>query len=136
MKKLTTIEMIGELIKDRNKKFESKNCIGERTVCSFEKGHNNEIFLYYEDGTEEPITMSYGVSGSGGVLDWFWEEVGQTDWSKVAIDTKVLVSDNGATWEKRYFSKYENNEIVTWGDGSTSWSATYEISWKYAKLAE
>ena len=61
------------------------------------------------------------------------------DWSKVAVDTPILVSDSGKSWCKRYFAKYENGKVYTFDDGRTSWSVTgkFENSpWKYAKLAE
>ena len=61
------------------------------------------------------------------------------DWSKVAVDTPILVRDSGENaWRKRYFAKYEYNTVYAWCEGATSWSAdsgnvTY---WKFAKLAE
>lgn len=61
------------------------------------------------------------------------------DWSKVPVDTPILVSDDDDTWYKRYFSKYENEKIYAWSDGCTSWSACnkdYVTKWRYAKLAE
>lgn len=59
------------------------------------------------------------------------------DWSKVPIDTKILVSNNKEEWFKRHFAKYENEKIYAWADGKTSFSAEYcndVISWDYAKL--
>lgn len=59
------------------------------------------------------------------------------DWSKVPVDTKILVSDNGKTWFKRYFDKYENGKIYAWVDGKTSFSVRNNddvIGWEYAKL--
>ena len=61
------------------------------------------------------------------------------DWSKVSVDTKVLVSDNGNTWYKRHFAKYENGSVHVFPDGRSSF--TTEVSdiiypWKYAKLYE
>ena len=61
------------------------------------------------------------------------------DWSKVEVDTKLLVSNNGTQWDKRYFAKCEDDKIYCFMHGATSWSikADFEISiWKYAKLAE
>lgn len=62
------------------------------------------------------------------------------DWSKVAVDTPILVRDNEyGIWRRRYFAKYEDNTVYTWYGGVTSWSA-YSSSdmsnWKFAKLAE
>ena len=61
------------------------------------------------------------------------------DWSKVPVDAKVLVSDNGDTWYKRHFAKYENGSVHVFPDGRSSF--TTEVSdiiypWKYAKLYE
>lgn len=60
------------------------------------------------------------------------------DWSKVAIDTKVTVSDEGQYWYKSYFAKYEDGKIFVFPQGGTSWSKndSRPLAWKYAKLAE
>lgn len=62
------------------------------------------------------------------------------DWSKVAVDTPILVRDNEyGIWRRRYFAKYEDNTVYAWQGGATSWSA-YSSSdmsdWQLAKLAE
>lgn len=60
------------------------------------------------------------------------------DWSKVAVDTPILVRDSKEeAWRKRYFAKYENNTVYAWGNGATSWSADCSNTtvWKFAKLA-
>lgn len=62
------------------------------------------------------------------------------DWSKVAVDTPILVRDSECDeWEKKHFAKYENGLVYTWSCGKTSWSVGNECSltpWEYAKLAE
>lgn len=60
------------------------------------------------------------------------------DWSKVAVDTPILVRDYKENeWRKRYFAKYEDNTVYAWHGGATSWSADGSIAyWKFAKLAE
>ena len=61
------------------------------------------------------------------------------DWSKVAVDTPILVRDSeGSVWRNRYFAKYENGKVYTWLGGATSWSVySGEVTdWKFAKLAE
>ena len=62
----------------------------------------------------------------------------EVDWSKVAVDTPILVRDrDGDAWRPRYFAKYENDQICTWGNGATSWSGDGSMScWNEAKLAE
>lgn len=62
------------------------------------------------------------------------------DWSKVPVDTKILVRDSeDGRWKRRHFARYENNMIFAWNSGCTSYSANryYNVlTWKYAKLAE
>lgn len=61
----------------------------------------------------------------------------QIDWSKVKVDTRVLVKDfNEDGWAKRYFAKYEGGRVYAWEDGTTSWSQHSTMPWKFAKLYE
>ncbi len=74
-------------------------------------------------------------------LEWMQEEYEEAkepkvDWSKVEVDTPILVSKNGEDWYKRYFAKYKGNIILAFDVGSTSWSANGTTVWRYAKLAE
>lgn len=70
---------------------------------------------------------------------WLLEdyEEPEVDWSKVEVDTPILVRDNeNGIWKRRYFAKYENRVVYTWSDGRTSWNEVVVIGWKFAKLAE
>ena len=59
------------------------------------------------------------------------------DWSKVEVDTPILVRDyEGQEWARKYFAKYENETIYAWDSGRTSWTGDGVTEWKYAKLAE
>lgn len=64
----------------------------------------------------------------------------QVDWSRVPVDTPILVRDSESSeWKRRYFAKYKNNMVYAWEAGATSWSAgspAHMTDWKYAKLAE
>lgn len=64
----------------------------------------------------------------------------QVDWSKVPVDTPILVRPTEEhAWIHRYFAKYENGSVYAWEQGATSWSVerpAYVCDWKYAKLAE
>lgn len=62
------------------------------------------------------------------------------DWSKVSVDTKILVRDSeNEAWRKRHFAKFENGKIYTWNDGRSSFT-TFEPEltswWNQGKLAE
>lgn len=62
----------------------------------------------------------------------------EVDWSKVAVDTPVLVKPcSDEYWCRRYFAKYEDGCVYTFSNGTTSWSSNGSItSWNFAKLAE
>lgn len=68
------------------------------------------------------------------------EYIGIVDWSKVAVDTPILVKDDCEDeWVKSYFASYKNGEVRAWMGGRTSFSVknkTDTFGWKYAKLAE
>lgn len=74
-----------------------------------------------------------------GVID-IAEELGIVDWSKVKVDTPVLVKDyKSNSWKKRYFAYFQDDKVYAWGHGSTSWSSGRSgcvTPWTYAKLAE
>lgn len=68
------------------------------------------------------------------------EELGIVDWSKVPVDTPILVKGlKIAEWQNRYFAFFKDGKVHAWCSGSTSWSCKNNIdvsSWDYAKLAE
>ena len=69
----------------------------------------------------------------------YYEEP-ETDWSKVEVDTPILVRFNeDKDWDRRYFAKYENGLVYAWSNGITSWTAFDNddvTAWPYAKLEE
>lgn len=68
------------------------------------------------------------------------EELGIVDWSKVAVDTPILVRDfENMKWGKRHFAFFKDGKVHTWNGGVTSWTCENPncvMSWVYAKLAE
>ena len=85
---------------------------------------------------------STNYSCTHNVREWLDSEyvAPPVDWSKVAVDTPILVRDSiEESWRKRYFAKYEDNTVYAWSGGSTSWSTCGSsdiANWKMAKLAE
>ena len=72
-------------------------------------------------------------------LMWLLKEYEEpeVDWSKVKVDTPILVKDHeDREWLKRYFAKYEDGYVYAWGNGCTSWNADNMYAWNYTKLAE
>lgn len=60
----------------------------------------------------------------------------EIDWSKVPIDTKVLVSEDNKNWYRRYFAGIlcKTNCPQVFANGADSWSNSLTESWKYIKL--
>jgi len=77
-----------------------------------------------------------------GCTDWLFSEYEEpeVDWSKVKVDTPILVRNNeDKEWVNRYFAKIEDGKVYAWVCGATSWTVDdeYDVTfWKYAKLAE
>ena len=108
---------------------------------------NNFCSTFLEPHILKPIGLSCGdlTCGMCCVLQLAWLTKGgdpkkpETDWSKVKIDTPILVRDSEAEdWYKRYFAKFKDGKVYTWSYGRTSWNSDDDatINWKYAKLAE
>lgn len=65
------------------------------------------------------------------------EYLGIVDWSKVKVDTPIIVRNDGCVWVRRYFAEYKNGKVRTYFNGATSWSSDGRMgSWDCAKLAE
>ena len=69
---------------------------------------------------------------------WLDEEyqAPEVGWSKVAVDTPILVSTNGQDWNHRHFAEYRDGMVYAFDDGATSWTSNEKTRWPYAKLAE
>ena len=105
-----------------------------------------EESLYYlwlkDEKTQEVIEDNLTLDE---ILQMDFEEIVDVDWSKVSVDTKILVSEDGEDWYRRYFAKYEGGIIYAFPDGLSSFTARYKpeyggyrrvCAWKYAKLYE
>ena len=73
---------------------------------------------------------------------WLLEDYEEPDpdWSKVAVDTPILVRQGEeGEWIRRHFAKYEGGIVYTWKDGHTSWTVSHDkevTGWNFSKLAE
>lgn len=89
---------------------------------------------YYDlkNNLHEELSTNYYMSK---IAELDFEEV--VDWSKVPVDTKILVSNFGTKQYKAYFAKYEDGKIYAWDSGRTSFTAGFENNmacWDYVKL--
>lgn len=68
----------------------------------------------------------------------------EIDWSKIPLDTPVLVSNDKKIWVRRHFATpaLKNDDcftVRTFADGKTEWSSEerdFCERWRYAKLEE
>ena len=73
------------------------------------------------------------------VIEWLNEEYVESpvDWSKVPIDTPILVRDyENQEWKKRHFAGLNpGGKVMGWEEGTTSWTSNARVRWIFAKLA-
>lgn len=100
-------------------------------------------FRYYNHNyfrTEEKAQKYANVLETERQLKKFADEHnGEIDWSKVPIDTAVLISVDNKNWFNRYFAGVnEKGQPTVFCYGATQWSNGYEepCHFKYIKLAE
>ena len=113
---------------------ECRFCKGERKMkYIIELDEIPNTGLYKARGAN---TLVFDKKGINRILKPYEEEP-EVDWSKVEVDTPILVRDYECEkWAKRHFAKYEDGEVYTWTSGNTSWTTEGQMAWKYAKLAE
>lgn len=64
------------------------------------------------------------------------EELGIVDWSKVPVDTPVLVRDSEwDAWKIAHFARCREGHIFVWEKGKTSYTTKRTEMFRYAKLA-
>ena len=69
--------------------------------------------------------------------DYEEPEEPKIDWSKVEVDTPILVRDGeDEEWNKQHFAECDGKVVCAWRGGKTSWTEDCVMGWKYAKLAE
>lgn len=117
------LENIGVLNPDKLAVIDGKPCMCQETECNMCELRSVESCCV--DRTDNWLFSEYKEP--------------EVDWSKVKVDTQILVKKNISNgWKPRYFAKFENGYVYSFADGKTSWSAreSETIAWGYAKLAE
>lgn len=101
--------------------------------------HTNKVVDCIDIDCED---CKFNISNNGCAMEkWLNSEYvepekEEVDWSKVPIDTKILVSDDEINWYRRYFAGIDKytNERLAWADGATSWANRSTMPWKHVKL--
>ena len=101
-------------------------------------------FAKYEDGTVYAWNDGSTSWSACRMYDYKYaklaedEKKPEIDWSKVKVDTPILVRDSKDNkWLERYFAKFEDGLVYAWLGENTSYDACGQVAkWKYAKLTE
>ena len=96
---------------------------------------NSNSILELIDSEDDYATIEEGVYLID-IINGEFEEY--LDWTKVPVDAKVLVSNDGKDWIKRHFAKYEDEYVYTCRNGLSSFTTEKDdvYRWNYAKLHE
>lgn len=107
---------------------------GKKYACS--DGGNYEVSMFKDnmfDSRGVAITEKYTLYQ---LLKMDFEEV--IDWSKIPVDTKVLVSNDGKKWHKRHYLEYVDNLFLhtTFIDGKSEFTNNKndKCYWRFCKL--
>ena len=103
-----------------------------------------DITFMYCDGEKYPFVSNFNTLVAEDLLTdrnyiAIEDYIDTIDWSKVPVDTPVLVRDyNKETWKHRYFAKYEDGAYFVYTSGQTSWSTSTNamVEYNYIKLAD
>lgn len=105
---------------------------------AFNKNTKEAVACQYLD-CEDCLFYGCGINA----MKWLVAECTEPeiDWSKVPVDTPVLVSNDKDFWYNRYFASVDDEgKPLVFPDGRTSWSnmrcGRMWTSYKYIKLAE
>lgn len=109
----------------------------EKKIMSSIGCHDIETLIGNCEGEGNTITKIYENTPNG--LELVYNKEEDIDWSKVEVDTPVLVRQHEDNeWRKRHFAKYENGKVYVWNGGMTSFTTdNNDISyteWKQTKL--
>ena len=108
-----------------------RDCDDDRWIKRYFAKYENEIIYAWNSGA-----TSWSTSH---ITGWKYAKLAESeiDWSKVEVDTPILVKfKEDKEWKKRHFAKYENGLVYAWKDSRTSWITKDMTKWDYAKLAE
>ena len=136
------VEWLFKKLYDAGWRYYAKNIGGTAFLTTKKPIMNQGILEITSGGTTRcinNISEIMPVIDRNGLVD-IAEELGIVDWSKVAVDTPILVRDfENMKWGKRHFAFFKDGNVYTWDGGVTSWTCVNPncvMSWKYAKLAE
>ena len=109
-----------------------------------ERWHRRYFAKYYEGKVYSFADGTTSWSSTSSPFPWnyaklFNSDSENIDWTKIPIDTPILVRDyDDCIWVKRYFAghEYESNRVRAWNNGDKSYSNSNYTMWNHAILYE
>lgn len=110
---------------------------GEWSKRYFAKYEDEKVYAWCNGRTSWNETSVYAWNYAKLAGDEKEYKESEIDWSKVEVDTPILVkySEKGM-WIRRKFAKFEDGVVYAWHGKETGHSKSYMTPWNYAKLAE
>lgn len=107
--------------------FNDSNCYIDNNGMVWEV-HSGELYNLYNKNNSD-ITEIYNMKE---ISNLNFEKY--TDWSKVAVDTKIIYTDNEGSEKKGHFAEVINDTVYVWRNGGTSFTRHGKESVRSARL--
>lgn len=129
---------------EMHKKYRTRSGLPVRVICVDRKDSGYPVVALIDENGHE---FSFYASKDGRFSyredrPHPFDLVEVSEWDDFKQDDKVLVSEDGKTWYKRYFNKVIEGVPYAFDGGITSWTADAMLlngcssSWKFCKKAE
>ncbi|WP_155914485.1 hypothetical protein [Megasphaera vaginalis (ex Srinivasan et al. 2021)] len=124
---------------DLGYRYIAVNILGELCLCKVRPTRDRGFWCSPGDNAM-PISklpnIFFEIKWDGDVLLDIAKELKIVDWSKVEVNTEVLVSADGETWCNRHFASYdeETRLFYTFIDGKTWWTTDDVEEWHFCKM--
>lgn len=118
----------------QNKKLEMLNELGRKSgMCAGVKCEDcpfSPLLVNHDCNCNFSLELLYPEEALKAVMSY-----NEIDWTKVPVNTKILVKISGQEqWRKRHFAKFENEKVYAYGNGGTSFTTGAVSPWDFAKL--
>jgi len=118
---------------------------GKRPIFSYDRltgcyGHDCKVCSNWRK-SQHFFGTGFSCKAQVNFSKWLEEECEpKVDWSKVPVDTPILVKDERSSdkWFERHFAYYHDGKVCAWKNGRTSYTTQQDPPsvWQYAKLYE
>lgn len=130
---------ISKQVISMDKKYKTRDGRSVRVLCIDCAGnvHYPVLALILEWNGDETLSSFTPEGKYSGLLVRNKDLIEVSPYEDFKVDDKVLVSQDGKQWYKRYFSHVsDKGNPCAFDLGSTSWNGQYVTEWNFCKKAE